>query len=89
MENDRYKAGHSPRICFNPFPGLHSRPFPFSGHNTWWVIHRSDCSDRTDDQPYTLDYCASSSCSFQNGSSRPDFPSLTPTHTPILWFQLL
>ncbi|GBM69510.1 hypothetical protein AVEN_205386-1 [Araneus ventricosus] len=76
-----FKAGHSPSICSNPFGGLLSRPFPFSGYKIWWVIHRSDCADRTYGQLDPLDYCASSSLAFKTGPSRPDFPVLTPIHT--------
>ncbi|GBN06140.1 hypothetical protein AVEN_19597-1 [Araneus ventricosus] len=69
-----HKAGHSPLICSNPFGGLLSRPFPFSGHTIWCIIHRSDC---THGQPDLLGYCACSSPRFQIGSL------LTMTMTPI------
>ncbi|GBM32275.1 hypothetical protein AVEN_275041-1 [Araneus ventricosus] len=74
------KAGHSPPICSNPFGGLHSRSFPFSAHKIWWVIHRSNCANRTYGQPGPLGDCASSSPRFEQRDSR--FPRLTPTQTP-------
>ncbi|GBO44061.1 hypothetical protein AVEN_22001-1 [Araneus ventricosus] len=34
------------KVCSNLFGGLLSRPFPFSAHKIWWVIHWSDRPNR-------------------------------------------
>ncbi|GBN18733.1 hypothetical protein AVEN_205113-1 [Araneus ventricosus] len=75
------KAGHSPSFCSSPHGGLLSRPSPFSAHKIWWDIQRPECASRTYGQPDPLGYCASSPSRFQNGSSCPNFPRMTPTHT--------
>ncbi|GBM31949.1 hypothetical protein AVEN_74247-1 [Araneus ventricosus] len=53
------KAGHSPSICSNSFGGHLSRVFPFSAHQIWWIIHRSDranCKPVTYGQPDSQGY---------------------------------
>ncbi|GBN20114.1 hypothetical protein AVEN_258267-1 [Araneus ventricosus] len=75
------KAGHSPSLCSSPHGGLLSRLFTFSAHKIWWDIQKSDCASRTYGQLDPLSYGASSFPRFQNGSSRPDFPRMTPIHT--------
>ncbi|GBM85652.1 hypothetical protein AVEN_150180-1 [Araneus ventricosus] len=48
----------------NPFEGLLSRPVPFSAHNIWLSIHRSECAkwkNITYGEPDPLSYCVSSS----------------------------
>ncbi|GBM11401.1 hypothetical protein AVEN_249146-1 [Araneus ventricosus] len=52
--NDLPKSGHSPSIFSNLFGGLLGKPFPFSAHQIWWAIHRSDCAKCTYGQPDPL-----------------------------------
>ncbi|GBN05538.1 hypothetical protein AVEN_63981-1 [Araneus ventricosus] len=54
------KDRYSPSICSNTCGGLLSKPFLYSGHKIWWIIHRSDCANSTYGQPDPLFYCASS-----------------------------